>query len=293
MDNKGTAKYIERIKIKGLWGRYDVDWQLHKDVNILVGENGTGKSTILEVVKLLFQGKYADIRKKCTFVYLVLDNEQSMGLGSNDILPLKSAKDGLNVVFMKTFDAPFFTKTEQQHNRKQYITSTLDDDLDVVVTNYLIYQNKLLRRKGDRNKILEKNDYFFETINRLLEQTHKTIIEDTDEITDVNLLLKVLTDDNKKLSIFELSSGEKQMLLILLTVLCQDEQPSVLLLDEPEMSLHYSWQYELIKIIRTLNPNCQVIIATHSSSIFAKGWMNKFFFIEAADEKAITYVCKP
>ena len=42
MENKEAAKYIERIEIKGLWGRYDVDWELKSDVNILVGENGTG-----------------------------------------------------------------------------------------------------------------------------------------------------------------------------------------------------------------------------------------------------------
>ena len=44
------AKFIERIEIKGLWNRYDVDWQLNPDVNILVGENGTGKSTILDII---------------------------------------------------------------------------------------------------------------------------------------------------------------------------------------------------------------------------------------------------
>ena len=70
------------------------------------------------------------------------------------------------------------------------------------------------------------------------------------------------------------------MLLILLTVLCQDEQPAILLMDEPEISLHLRWQYELINIIRTLNPNCQVIIATHSPSIYGKGWRNKVFFMD-------------
>ena len=55
MENKEAAKYIENINIKGLWGRYDVNWQLHADVNVLVGENGTGKSTILEAVKNLFE----------------------------------------------------------------------------------------------------------------------------------------------------------------------------------------------------------------------------------------------
>jgi predicted ATPase len=75
-----------------------------------------------------------------------------------------------------------------------------------------------------------------------------------------------------------LSTGEKQLLIILLTVLCQDKKPSILLLDEPEMSLHLRWQYELIEIIRTLNPNCQIIAAVHSPSLFNDGWRNKVFW---------------
>ena len=56
MDNNENKSYIERIEINGLWGRFDVDWTLHQDVNILVGENGTGKSTILKLVGEILKG---------------------------------------------------------------------------------------------------------------------------------------------------------------------------------------------------------------------------------------------
>jgi wyosine [tRNA(Phe)-imidazoG37] synthetase (radical SAM superfamily) len=72
-----------------------------------------------------------------------------------------------------------------------------------------------------------------------------------------------------------LSSGEKQVFLILLTVLLQDGKPYILLLDEPEISLHIEWQRVLIKMIRDLNENCQIIIVTHSPSIYFKGWSDK------------------
>ena len=39
---------IEKVEIKGLFGKHDLDWELHPDVNILAGMNGIGKSTILE-----------------------------------------------------------------------------------------------------------------------------------------------------------------------------------------------------------------------------------------------------
>ena len=273
MENIEKAKYLKSIDIKELWGRYDLHWTFNADVNILVGENGTGKSTVLQFIDYLIDGKYQDVREKCTFMKILFDNDWSTGLSSLDFTPLRHSELMPHVFFIKTFDSP-------SENKKPYTKSRLDDDLDIIITNYLVYQNKLLRRKGDRNKILEKNDYFFKTINRLFETTHKTIFEDTENITDANLILKVMTPNQQKLTIFELSSGEKQMLLILLTVLCQDEQPAILLMDEPEISLHLRWQYELINIIRTLNPNCQVIIATHSPSIYGKGWRNKVFFMD-------------
>ena len=60
MENKESKSYIERIEIKELWHRFDVDWTLHPDVNILVGENGTGKSTILTLVTEIL-GQQVDI----------------------------------------------------------------------------------------------------------------------------------------------------------------------------------------------------------------------------------------
>jgi len=53
-----------------------------------------------------------------------------------------------------------------------------------------------------------------------------------------------------------------------------------MLLDEPEISLDISWQDQLVALVRTLNPNCQLIITTHSPNIFANGWEDKLIFIE-------------
>jgi predicted ATPase len=74
-----------------------------------------------------------------------------------------------------------------------------------------------------------------------------------------------------------LSSGEKQLIIILLTVLIQDNKPSILFMDEPETSLHIEWQKKIIQYIRELNPNVQVIMATHSPALVMEGWMDKVF----------------
>ena len=74
---------------------------------------------------------------------------------------------------------------------------------------------------------------------------------------------------------YQLSSGEKQILAILLTVLVQDNKPYVLFMDEPEVSLHVDWQQQLIDLILGLNPNVQIILTTHSPAVIMNGWMDK------------------
>ena len=74
---------------------------------------------------------------------------------------------------------------------------------------------------------------------------------------------------------YQLSSGEKQILAILLTVLVQDGKPYVLFMDEPEVSLHVDWQKKLIALIMSLNPNVQIILSTHSPAVIMDGWIDK------------------
>ena len=55
-------------------------------------------------------------------------------------------------------------------------------------------------------------------------------------------------------------------------VLIQNKKPYVLFMDEPEVSLHIQWQQRLISLIRNLNPNCQIILTTHSPAVIMDGW---------------------
>ena len=52
------ADYIKRIEIDSLWsGKKHIVWDLNRQVNILIGTNGVGKSTILnKIVKGLTAG---------------------------------------------------------------------------------------------------------------------------------------------------------------------------------------------------------------------------------------------
>ncbi len=113
---------------------------------------------------------------------------------------------------------------------------------------------------------------FLAIIDELFLETHKRVNANKEELA---FLL-----DNKEINTYQLSSGEKQLLIILLTVLIQDNKPFILLMDEPEISLHIEWQRKLIKYIRELNPNVKLIIATHSPDIIVHGWLDNVFNIQ-------------
>lgn len=84
------------------------------------------------------------------------------------------------------------------------------------------------------------------------------------ELTDKELVIRV---GEQKLNLPQLSSGEKQVLLIFLTALGSATRS--LIIDEPELSLHVDWQKTLISALRLLNPQMQMIAATHSPEIMA------------------------
>lgn len=65
-----------------------------------------------------------------------------------------------------------------------------------------------------------------------------------------------------------LSAGEKQML----SFICYNAlvKNSIIIIDEPELSLHVDWQRELFRILKNQKTNNQFVIATHSPFIYSK-----------------------
>ena len=138
----------------------------------------------------------------------------------------------------------------------------------------------MLNFPKEANTIQQRIDKFFTLVNSLFEETGKEITIDPQ-----NNILVFSIKGTEKIQLDQLSSGEKQILLILTTVFLQEEKPNILLMDEPEISLHINWQDHLIELIRKLNPNCQLILTTHSPNIFANGWKDKIVFIQDLEEK--------
>jgi len=66
----------------------------------------------------------------------------------------------------------------------------------------------------------------------------------------------------------ELSSGERQILIILTFLAFLAGNNSIFVIDEPELSLHIRWQGYLIDALQKLRPaDCQIVVATHAPEI--------------------------
>lgn len=69
------------------------------------------------------------------------------------------------------------------------------------------------------------------------------------------------------ISPLKLSSGEKQIFILLTQALLNSESPVVYVADEPELSLHVRWQSRLLKALQELGGKIQIIVATHSPDV--------------------------
>ena len=78
--------------------------------------------------------------------------------------------------------------------------------------------------------------------------------------------------NNSRINYLQLSTGEKQLLYILLVVFNTNKKTCILLMDEPDLGLHVIWKEKFVSIFRKINPNAQIILTTHAPSM-VRGWV--------------------
>jgi predicted ATPase len=322
------SNIIERVKIEKLFGEKDVDWNLRPDVNVLVGKNGLGKSTILKIIEESVSS-YDDVRDifnfyKRTYVYFFNNNERNLRVGiyaKNSLIDY-SKKMFTNESFWKGFEEFLINnKTEQDLQTFQKLSQNMDDfeisfiehikntSFDRVSKNItdrftskilptetistinmsansinqittssgqhgtlldFEIENELQRLLKLQNSSLENN--VIEALNNFFNETNKTVKINNQE-------LKVYLTPEREISFKHLSSGERQVIYIFLKVANATKDNALILMDEPEISLHLAWQEKLISEIRKVNDKSQLIIVTHSPAIVMNGWMDSFIDI--------------
>ncbi|MBQ1178081.1 MAG: ATP-binding protein [Bacteroidaceae bacterium] len=260
------AEYIRRIEIEALWGRKHIVWDLRRDVNILSGVNGIGKSTILNRTAAQLNSLMGGVDIK----------QKELEGVKMTFYPEEATTIHFDVI--RSFDRPLFHSNLAEKMADKNVKTELDWQLYQLQRRYLDYQVNIGNRIIELLSIGDEESHrkaaevsapkrrFQDLADELFGETGKRIIRSKNEI--------VFSQDGDELLPYRLSSGEKQILVILLTVLVQDKQPCVLLMDEPEVSLHIEWQQRIIGIIREMNPNAQIILTTHSPAVVMGGWMD-------------------
>lgn len=116
-----------------------------------------------------------------------------------------------------------------------------------------------------KKKITEPRQKFFDTLRSFMGNKHFKYDNKSSELS--------FSIDSMKNATFpwsSLSSGEKQLLIQFMEVILQEGRSLIFIADEPELSLHISWQEKLLRALRNLNENAQLIVATHSPDIVAE-----------------------
>jgi predicted ATPase len=128
--------------------------------------------------------------------------------------------------------------------------------------------DEITKLNNSKNK--EKTiNLFIKTINSFFIDTNKKI-----EFSENTLLIK--KDENEALDLMSLSSGERQLIFIFLKIVNSLTKRTLILMDEPEISLHLKWQEKLIKAILDINKDNQIIIVTHSPAMIMNGWLDSY-----------------
>ena len=264
-----NGQYIERIEIDSLWnGHKHIRWDLQPGVNILSGVNGVGKSTILNRVIMHLLDIDKEVRRN-DGVHLT-------------IFPSEAKSVDFEVI--RSFDRPMLSSDRMNKLTDTQMQTELDLHIYHLQRKWLDYQVNLSNRMVELfttkdpeaaakvQQLAGEKTHFQDIVDDLFLETGKTIKRDQNEI--------YFDSYDETIPPYKLSSGEKQMLIILLTVLVQDRKPFVLFMDEPEVSLHVEWQQRLLDLLLDLNPNVQVILTTHSPAVIMNGWSDRVTDVE-------------
>ena len=315
---------IEKVHIKNIKGIKDLELSFRKDneildVIVLAGVNGSGKTTILESIKDFFYNKninYDEPKKSNVNLNIFFEDfekkniEEAEKSSNNYKQPLwnffnalqsyqyeKYNNNGLyQNLIAKRFENPpkiIYVPANNSFEEVETETSTLLRNYEFInVVNSELMEDIPSYIATRRNYLatIEEDLTMKEVTNKVINEINGIF-----DILELDVKLKGFSKDEKTMPIFEnsageefnindLSSGEKQLFLRTLSIKMLEPKNSIILIDEPELSLHPKWQQRIIEVYKKIGENNQIIIATHSPHILGSV-SNENIFILYRDEK--------
>ena len=258
------------------------------DLIVLAGINGSGKTRVLESVLDFFYKieMFYKSQNKIELFYEEIENESIKTAGNIDVF-YNELKNGAKGAFLspkyleikkilKKFPKIIYVPTEinfqkvqkaQTNFKKEYSFINIVDSYEIKdIPSYIATRISKVANEEENLTMGQVRKKVFAEINGIFEILELDV--KLSEISKDENSMPIFTDSSgKKFGINELSSGEKQLFLRTLAIKMLEPENSIIMIDEPELSLHPKWQQKIVDVYRKIGKNNQIILATHSPHI--------------------------
>lgn len=296
--------YIKSVHIKDfrilkdLHVKFQGGEQGKNTINVIAGVNGSGKSSLLEAIYAYLstskqQGskmELADSRQKLPW------EESQKDPSWSDIYGFLKALKTKNTNKTPPFDDP----------RIILVPAHLDFEYQSVNQLKSMYE-PFLRIGG---KVLGQAEFYIReyvlakerasNIANSTQRTQQAVAAFNGHFQDTSLLTQLHDLDKNRynrpvfknvkgdlVTIEQLSDGEKQLYGRVVALMMLQPRNSIILIDEPEVSLHPAWQHQIMRIYANIGENNQFIVATHSPQIIASTSYRNLILLRRENEKIV------
>ena len=137
-----------------------------------------------------------------------------------------------------------------------------------------VYVEDVERKLSVFNEVATKIDLLRKIINSKFAYSYKEMNFSKDKGFIFKTLYHSYVSDSDTLSPTDLSSGEQHELVLLYELLFKVDAKSLVLIDEPELSLHVGWQVQFLKDLQDIVKlaDLDILMATHSPDIIQDRW---------------------
>ncbi|WP_297421893.1 ATP-binding protein [Clostridium sp.] len=297
---------IEKIKFNNheIFDNLEIDFKDNNgnilDTIIVIGENGSGKTTLLKCIYDSFdidERGYEEVGDNkveltpalYTATVKLEDNEIGMLHPDARITLIDYDLNDPKVVYMPTeINFEKINKVDNTLNFTPYFQNIVDQKMTQNIPSFIATKiNKEIFK--NRNKTIgEVIDKVCDDINSIFSIMNLDIkLVGLSETSETKPIFR--NGLGKEFDITGLSSGEKQLFLRALSLKFLEVNNSIILIDEPEISLHPEWQRKIIDVYKSIGNNNQLIIATHSPHVIGNITSNELR-VMTKDENGIKLI---
>ena len=269
---------IKNIKIQQLFGLINNDFNIecfpNEKITIVYAFNGAGKTTLLTLIRAVSENDKSTLEAiPFKSLELVFTNGKTFSVEKDNpkeknyiyYIDGKAADEAMLAELQNEFKVTsIFANKDYNRGIPTLANGSMFSD-EAAPNPIVIIERELIKKIQDPaqgGKVEELRDI----LNKNFTMTFKHL-----EILDDKFMAVPDSEypNDPVLPIHELSSGEIKLILMFYELLFETEPHSIVLLDEPESSLHVDWQKDLLQAVINCckNNDIQIIVATHSPDV--------------------------